>query len=85
MPIRPQKEQRSNPRWIGIRHQSAILAVESESGSSSMGALQGGVVLRSRLRTSLDEDDLEPTQATDIAGTDLTKFRASFIRIFPGT
>ena len=34
-----------------------------------MGALRGGVALRSRLRTSLDEDALEPTGTTDLAGT----------------
>ena len=37
------------------------VAVESESGSSTMGVLRGGVAFRSRLRTSLDEDALEPT------------------------
>ena len=46
------------------------VAVESESGSSTMGVLRGGVALRSRLRTSLDEDALEPTGTTDIAGTE---------------
>ena len=46
------------------------VAVESESGSPTMGVLRGGVALRSRLQTSLDEDALEPTGTTDSAGAE---------------
>ena len=37
-----------------------------------MGVLRGGVALRSRPRFSLDEDALEPTGTTDIAGTEIS-------------